>query len=494
MAQPEARAPAHLRRATSMAAALVATACGVGPAYRVPRAPVPLAAHYKEAGWKVARPADAIPRGAWWTMFAQPELDALEAQLAIANQTIVVAAESYLGARALIRVAEAQYFPTLSLAASAAHGRSPGVVGANPTTLTGGLSAGGGTTVGPFTSYILAGEASWAPDLFGRVRYTVRQRRYTAQASAADLENVRLQMQAALAQAYFQLRAQDALQELLDATVATNEEILALIRQRFDKGLENEATLVQAEQTLEASRAQATNAGILRAQYEHAIAVLIGVPVSDFALPRRALLAAPPQIPTGAPSQLLERRPDIAAAERRMAAANAAIGIGYTAYFPAITLTGVAGVASQAVRSLFDWQSRLWSAGGTLAQTVFDGGARAANIAVLTAQYDATVADYRQTVLVAFQQVEDTLAQTRILVDVVERQRNAVRLLEHGLDLERSRYAAGLDPYITLMTQQTAVLSARQLLVSFEVQRIVAAVQLVQALGGGWERQGLAHE
>ena len=469
--------------------------CLVGPRYEVPPAPVPHAAHYKEGTWKIATPADAIPRGAWWVMFCQPELDALQAQLNITNQTIVAAAENYLSARAQVRVAEAQYFPTLTFMPSLARGHSPGVVGANPTSLTGGLTTGGGAGfTGYFKSYVLAGEASWAPDLFGRVRYTVRQRRYTAQAAAADLESTRLAAQAALAETYFQLRGQDALVQLLGATVATNAEILELIRTRYNEGLENESTLVQAEQTLEASRVQATNAGILRAQYEHAIATLLGIPASDFSIARRALLATPPPIPVGTPSQLLERRPDIAAAERRMATANAAVGLGYTAYYPTITLTGALGVASQAVSKLFEWPSRLWSLGANAAQTIFDAGARGANIDSLIAQYNATVADYRQTVLVAFQQVEDLLAQTRILVDVIERQRATVVLAERALALERARYEAGLDPYIDLMTQQTTVLAARQLLVSYEVQRMIAAVQLVQALGGGWDRTALPEE
>jgi NodT family efflux transporter outer membrane factor (OMF) lipoprotein len=471
----------------------IASGCSIGPSYRVPPAPVPVAAHYKESGrWKVAAPADGIPRGNWWTMFRQPELDTLQARLDITNQSIVAATENYLAARALVRVAEAQYFPTVTATPAITAGRLPGVVGATPESLTSGsLSASGGSTSGPFRSYALTGEATWAPDLFGRVRYTVRQRRYTAQASAADLESTRLLAQAALAQTYFQLRGQDALQELLDLTVAANTEIFELIRKRYDDGLENESTLAQAEQTLEASRAQAVNAAVLRAQYEHAIATLIGVPATDFSLPRRGLLPAPPPIPTGLPSQLLERRPDIAGAERRMAAANAAVGLGYTAYYPTLTFNGVLGFASTGIAALFDWPSRLWSLGGSLAETIFDGGARKANIRALEAQYNAIVADYRQTVLAAFQQVEDTLAQTSILNDVIERQRAAVSLAERSLELERKRYTSGLDPYVDLLTQQNAVLAARQLLVSYDVQRIVAAVQLVQSLGGGWNRAEL---
>jgi NodT family efflux transporter outer membrane factor (OMF) lipoprotein len=463
----------------------LALSCAVGPPYLRPPAPVPSAMHYREA-WKLATPGDAIPRGAWWTMFRQPELDALQRQLAISNQTILAAAERYLAARAQVRVAEAQYLPTVSIVPSVARGRSPGVVGANPASPSATPSTGGAGTIGPYRSYILTGEATWAPDLFGRVRLAVRQRQSAADAAGADLESTRLAIQAMLVETYFQLRGQDALQAVLDATVAANAEIYALIRQRFDSGLENEATLVRAQQTLEDSRVQAIDAGILRAQYEHAIATLLGIPATSFALPRRAILSTPPAIPAGTPSSLLERRPDIAAAERRMAAANAAVGLGYTAFFPTLTLTGAAGVGSKVLRSLFEWPSRLWAVGASVAQTVFDGGARRANVEALSNQYNATVADYRQTVLVAFQQVEDLLAQTRILAQVIERQRAAVALAERGLALERQRYEVGLDPYIDLMTQQTAVLSARQLLVALEVQRMIASVQLVQALGGGW--------
>jgi NodT family efflux transporter outer membrane factor (OMF) lipoprotein len=473
--------------------ASVLAGCLVGPAYHVPPAPVPRAASYKEATWRVASPGDAIPRGAWWTMFRQPELDALQRRLNITNQTLVAATQNYLAARAQVRVAEAQYFPTVTADPSASHGRLPGVIGVSPNTVggAGGVAGGGGSARGPFTAYIVSGQASWAPDLFGRVRYTVRQRAYTAQALAADLESTRLLVQSELAQTYFQLRAQDALQQLLDQTVAADQEILEQIRLRFAKGLENESTLVQAEQTLEAAQVQATNAGVLRAEYEHAIATLIGVPATDFSLPRRALLASPPAIPIATPSQLLERRPDVAAAERRMAAANAAIGYAETAYFPDITLRGTAGFASSALHALFSWPSRLWSVGGDLAETLFDGGARRANVESMVRQYNAAVASYRETVLVAFQQVEDMLAAIRILADAIERQRRSVELAERALDLERQRYEAGLDPYITLMTQQTVVLGTRQLLVTLQVQQMVAAVALVQALGGGWDRTEL---
>ncbi len=496
---------------------VILAGCTVGPAYHRPRAPLPGSDAYKEGAWKVASPSDAIPRGKWWTMFHEPELDALEARLNITNQTIVQALENYLAACAQIRAARAQYFPTVTAAPSATLSRGSGafIRGASATatgatgTPTGtpgtpgtstGTSTGtpgtptttiAGTSGGRTTTYALPADVSWAPDLFGRVRSTVRQRQYTAQASAADLESARLLAQATLAQTYFELRGQDGLQALLDATVKADEQILALTRSRYELGIGAEVDVVQAQLTLQTARVQATNAAILRAQDEHAIATLLGVPASGFTLPRRTLHAEPPAIPAGAPSQLLERRPDIAAAERQMAAANAAIGIGYAAYYPVLTLFGDAGLMSSTLGTLLSWPSRVWSIGASLAETVFDGGLRRATIDQAVAAYNASVAGYRQTVLTAFQQVEDGLAQARVLAAEIEQQHTAVALAQQALAIERSRYETGIDPYLNLMTQQTLLLSAQQALVSLEVQQMAAAVQLIQALGGGWEVSAL---
>ncbi|MGN6105697.1 MAG: efflux transporter outer membrane subunit [Kofleriaceae bacterium] len=466
-------------RARALAlAAVAAWSCTPGPRYHVPPTLVPSARTYHElpGSWKLARPADAIPRGRWWTMFREPELDALQARLAIHNQSIAQAIHNYQAARAEIRAARAQYFPTLSVGPSASSSRS------------GAISDDFGVRT---TIYSLPADVSWAPDLFGRVRSTVRQRQYGAQQSAADLESTRLLAQAQLAELYFQIRGQDALQELLDATVASNVEVVELTRSRYRNGLENESAVVQAELTLQTARVQATNAALLRAQFEHAIATLLGVPATGFRMPRRALLASPPVIPTGAPSQLLERRPDIASAERAMARANAEIGAGYAAYYPVITLTGMAGFAASELASLLTWPARTWSFAATLAETVFDGGARRAAVDQAIATYHAAVASYRQTVLAAFQQVEDFLARVRVLEVEIAQQRTAVALAERAFELERQRYQAGLDPYIQLMLQQNALLAARQALVTLQVQHITAAVTLVQALGGGWDRSAL---
>ncbi|HEX3475101.1 MAG TPA: efflux transporter outer membrane subunit [Kofleriaceae bacterium] len=475
-----------------LCAAVLSAAC-VGPAYHVPRAPAPVAAAYKEGRgmWKLAAPLDAIPRGRWWEMFHDPELDALERRLNVENQTIAQAVENTLQARAQIRAARASYFPTVTADPSATWFRSSGVTGGGAATA---------ATIGSQTTSGLAGrhvvyaaplDASWAPDLFGRVRYAVHQRQYAAQASAADLESIRLAVQTTLAQTYFQLEAQDTLEDELAATVRADQQIAELTRLQFTAGLATEIAVVQAELTLRTARVQATNAGLLRAQLEHAIATLVGAPATDFTLPRRALRAKPPRIPTGAPSQLLERRPDIAAAERQMASANAVIGLGYTAYYPLITLTGTAGFESSALHALFDWPSRIWALGATLSETVFDGGLRRANIDQAVAAYHASVASYRQTVLAAFQQVEDNLAALRVLAEELVDQRAVVELAQKALELEQARYEKGLDPYIDLALQQTAVLAAQQALVSLESSQMVSAVALVEALGGGWDRSEL---
>ncbi len=387
------------------------------------------------------------------------------------------------------------YFPTVSLAPSATYSRGAGVfTGPNTgtTVVTPGTTTTGTTTVATggggarVQFYSLPGEASWAPDLFGRVRNTVRQRQYNAQVQAANVENTRLLQQALLVQTLFELRGQDALATVLNDTVAANAEIVRLTEASYKLGISSEAEVLQARLTLQTARVQATNVGIARAQLEHAIATLVGEPASSFSLPHRELVANPPVIPIGTPSQLLERRPDIAAAERAMAAANATIGIGYAAYFPLLTLTANLGVASRSIETLLSWPSRVWALGANISQLVFDGGQRRAVIDEAIATYDAAIAAYRQTVLTAFQQVEDQLAQLRVLAIAIEQQKEAVQIAERSFEVERARYQTGLDPYVTLMTQQTALLEARQTLITLQVQQMTAAVLLIQSLGGGW--------
>jgi NodT family efflux transporter outer membrane factor (OMF) lipoprotein len=462
--------------------------CVVGPRYHKPSAPTPAAPNYKESpvnfqdaeGWKVASPQDAMLRGNWWEIFQQPELNELEAQLNINNQNIKVYFENYLAARALIREARAQYYPTVSVGAGVTRSRVSGSTS----------TAGTGTTAnsgGDITEFSTPVDISWAPDLFGRVRNTVREYQAAAQVSAADLENERLLEQATLAETFFEIRGQDELQRLLNATVAADEELVKLAQARYETGTDTEVSVQQAIQTLESTRASATNVGIARAQYEHAIAMLLGKTATDFSVPVRPLLVQPPAIPTGTPSKLLERRPDIAAAERQMAAANAVIGIGYAAFYPSLTLSASGGFASSAISKLFNASSRVWSIGPSVSETVFDAGLRRATIEQYTATYNADVATYRQTVLTAFQQVEDYLAQTRLLWTEIQQADAAVKAAQQAYDLEKARYETGIDPYLNLLTTQTALFDTQQTLTNLHIQEMNGAVLLVEALGGGWD-------
>jgi NodT family efflux transporter outer membrane factor (OMF) lipoprotein len=476
----------------ALAAALLCVGlagCVVGPKYHAPSAPTPAAPAYKESpanfpdaeGWKVAAPQDAMLRGNWWEIFNQPELNDLEQQLNINNQTIKVFFENYLAARALIREAHAQYYPTATVGAGFTRSRSSANVGS-------GSGSGSGQQLSEFTTPV---DISWAPDLFGRVRNTVRSARAAAQVSAADLENERLLEQATLAQTFFEIRGQDQLQKVLNETVQADEELLKQAEARYDAGTDNQVAVEQARQTLESARAAATGAGIARAQFEHAIATLLGKSAPDFTMPVRPLTAAPPAIPAATPSQLLERRPDIAAAERQMAQANAVIGIGYAAYYPSVTLSATGGFASSAISKLFNASSRVWSIGGSASQTVFDAGLRRATIDQYIATYNADVANYRQTVLTAFQQVEDYLAQTRLLSQEIQQEQAATAAAERAYELEKARYETGMDPYLNLLTTQTALLETRQTLVGLQVQQMGSAVLLVEALGGGWDASQL---
>ena len=452
----------ELRRLRSVAGGKIGAAmlillslsgCTVGPRYHKPSATVPAAPNYKESpvnfqdaeGWKVASPQDAMLHGNWWEVFNQPELNELESQLNINNQNIKVYFENYLAARAQIREARAQYYPTVTVGASAQRSHTAGVA-------SGGVGA---TSGGTFSEFQLPLDVSWAPDLFGRVRNTVKEFQANAQVSAADLENERLLEQATLAETYFEIRGQDALQALLNATVKADEELLGLAKTRYEVGTDTEVSVQQALQTLESTRASATNVGVARAQYEHAIATLLGKSATDFNMPVKALTAQPPAVPTGTPSQLLERRPDIAAAERQMASANAVIGIGYAAYYPTLTLSASGGFSSSAISKLVNAASRVWSIGPSVSETVFDAGLRRATIEQYTATYNADVASYRQTVLTAFQQVEDYLAETRLLWTEIQQEQSAVTAAQKAYDLEKARYETGLDPYLNLLTTQT---------------------------------------
>jgi NodT family efflux transporter outer membrane factor (OMF) lipoprotein len=478
---------------------LIASGCVVGPKYHAP-APPATAAVYKESptqfpdseGWTVAQPADAKLRGKWWEIFNDAELNSLEDQLDINNQNIKQYFENFMAARAVVREARSQYFPTLSVAPSVTHSQASANVGANA-----GSTSGTGTTATTSTSqlqgtlYTLPLEASWEPDLWGKVRNTVRQAHYAAQVSAADLENERLIEQASLAEYFFEIRGQDELQKIFDDTVAADQKAYDLTRALYEAGIDDQISVVEAETTLQSAQAGASNVGIARSQYEHAIAVLIGKAASNFSIPVRPMTAAPPPIPVGVPSELLERRPDVAAAERTMAEANAAIGIAYAAYYPNLTLTGAAGFESSAFGHWLSWPSRFWSIGASIPETIFDAGLRRATVQQNVATYNADLASYRQTVLSAFQQVEDSLAEVRILSKEIQQEQQAVSSAEVFLKLEQARYDTGVDPYVDVLIAQTTVLGDQQTLNGLQVLQMTSAVALVEALGGGWDRSQL---
>jgi NodT family efflux transporter outer membrane factor (OMF) lipoprotein len=470
------------------------SACTVGPKYHPPSTQAPPV--YKESptqfketgGWTVADPQDAMLRGKWWEIFKEPELNALEEKLSINNQNIKQFFENFMEARALIREARAQYYPTVAFAPTWNRSYSPpSLAGAASSGSNGVVTAGGHAA----TFMSLPVDVSWAPDLWGRVRNLVRENQYAAQMSAADLENERLTEQASLSEYYFEIRGQDELQRILNDTVDADKKAFELARARYETGVDTMISLVQAQNTLESVHAMAINIGLARAEFEHAIAVLIGAPPSEFSIPVKPVTTAPPRIPVGMPSQLLQRRPDIAAAERAMAAANAQIGIAYAAYYPTLTLSAAGGLESSAFETLLQWSSRFWAIGGTLSETVFDAGLRRATINQYIAAYNAALAGYRQTVLTAFQQVEDSLAGVRILSQQVVELKRAVDSAATALKLEMGRYETGIDPYVDVVIAQTTLLSNQETLAMTQVSEMTAAVQLIMALGGGWDQSQL---
>jgi NodT family efflux transporter outer membrane factor (OMF) lipoprotein len=437
-----------------------------------------------EAGeWTVAQPQDAILRGKWWEIYNEPDLNSLEDELNIDNQNIRQAFENFMEARAMVREARSQYFPTVGVGGSYTRSRASSNVGASQNT-----NASGGRQSQIFS---LPADVSWEPDLWGKVRNTVRASQYAAQLSAADLENERLTEQASLAEYFFEIRGQDALQKLLNETVVADKKALDAQQAAYDTGVGDQISVVEAQTTLASAQSTAINLGIARAQFEHAIALLIGKPASTFSIPVTPKTSAPPPIPVGLPSQLLERRPDIAAAERNMAAANAQIGAARAAYYPALTISGTGGVESSAIKHLLDWPSRFWSVGPSISETVYDGGLRRATVNQYIATYNANIAAYRQSVLTAFQQVEDSLAEVRILSQQILRQQEAVDSSRMFLKLESTRYETGIDPYIDVVTAQTTLLNNQQSLTNLQVQEMTDSVQLIEALGGGWDRSQL---
>jgi len=489
-----------LRRKTLPGAtitALLLAGCTVGPKYHTPTATVqPPPDSYKESptqfpesgDWKVAQPQDAMLHGKWWEIYNDPELNALEEQLNVNNQNIKQAFENFMEARTLVAQARSQLFPTVATTPSYQRSRSSANIGSVASSSG---SGGGGSTPTPKLQsqiFSLPVAASWEPDLWGKVRNTIHEAQYNAQLSAAELENEKLTEQASLAVFFFELRGEDALQKIFDETIEADKKSVELTRARYETGVDDQISLVQAQNALESAESAGTDLGIARAQFEHAIAVLVGTTPSGFSIPVKPLNAAPPPIPIGVPSQLLERRPDIAASERSMAAANAQIGIAVAAYYPNLTLSAQGGFESSAFEKLLAWPSRFWSVGPALSETIFDAGLRRATVQQFLALYNGDVASYRQTVLTAFQQVEDYLAAVRILSKQIQQQIEAEQSAERYLELARARYYTGVDTYLNVLVAQTTLLSDQQTLASLRTQAMTASVQLIEALGGGWDR------
>jgi NodT family efflux transporter outer membrane factor (OMF) lipoprotein len=493
---------AHKRRALTLCLTIAiggTLGCTLGPKYHRPTTPAPAAPNYKEStvnfqdapGWKVASPQEAMLRGKWWEIFNDPELNALEEQVNINNQNIKEFFENLMVARAEIREARAQYWPTITTNPSFQRSRASANL---KNTFNSTAAAGGTTTPGEATTtgqettiWSLPVDISWVPDLWGKIRNEVRAAQYAAQVSAADLENERLTEQASLAEYYFEIRGQDAVQKILDETVEADKKALEVTQAAYDAGVDDYISVVEAQTTLESAQSQAINVKVARAQYEHAIAVLVGKVATDFSIPVRPELTSPPPVPVGVPSELLQRRPDVAAAERTLAQANATIGIGYGAFFPSLTLSASGGFESSQFTKWFDWPSRFWSIGPSISQTIFNGGLYRAQLDQYTATYNADLAAYRQTALTAFQQVEDYLAAVRLYSQQVEREQAAVNHAEEFLKLEMGRYETGIDPYVNVVTAQTTLLADQQTLATIQVEQMTSAVSLIEALGGGWD-------
>ncbi|HEX4783549.1 MAG TPA: efflux transporter outer membrane subunit [Candidatus Sulfotelmatobacter sp.] len=467
-------------RALMAVAALQLTGCVVGPKYHAPVVQAPPA--YKEAGdWKPAQPNDQNLGGSWWTMFQDPQLNVLEDEVNVSNQNLKAAEAQFRQARATLRYYRADYYPTVTYGPSATRER---ISSRRPpaTSIFDGIT---------YNDFVLPFSVSYQADVWGRVRKNVESYREQAQASAADLATVNLSMHADLAVDYFQARSLDAEEQLLNSTVQQYQQALELNENRFAGGIASEVEVEQAKTQLETTRAQAIDVGVLRAQYEHAVAILIGKPPAEFSLPPLPLTAPPPHVPLSVPSELLERRPDIAAAERLVASANAQIGVAKSAYYPVISLGATGGFESSAITTLLNGPSGLWSVGLSAVGTVFDVGRRHALNDQARAAYDYQVGVYRENVLTGFQQVEDNLAAVRILENEAKVQNEAVGAAQRSLDLSVTRYKGGVTSYLEVITAQSAALTDEVTAVNILGRRMANTVLLIQALGGGWDRSSL---
>ena len=463
-----------------LAGVLQFAGCAVGPKYKTPIAPAPPA--YKEIGnWKTAQPSDQNLGGNWWEIFQDPQLNALEQQVNVSNQNLKAAVAQYQLSRAALRYVRADYYPTLTAAPTADRARTSNHRPPQ-NSIFNGLT---------FNDFVLPIDLSYQVNVWGRVSKNVESFREQSQASAADLAVVNLSLHGLLAVDYFAARSLDAEEKLLQDTVAQYQQAFQLNEDRYQGGLASEVEVEQARTILETTRAQMVDVGVARSQFEHAVAVLIGKPPAEFTLAPLPLTTPPPPIPVGIPSELLERRPDIAGAERRVASANAQVGLARTAYYPSLNIFGTGGFESGSITTLLQGPSAFWSAGASSLMTVFDVGRRRALTDEAKASYDSTVASYRETVLVAFQQVEDNLAALRILEQEAGVQAVAVQAAQRSLELSNTRYEGGVTSYLEVITAQNAALTDEVTAVNILGRRLANAVLLIQALGGGWDRSSL---
>jgi NodT family efflux transporter outer membrane factor (OMF) lipoprotein len=467
------------------------SACAVGPNYHRPDVATPPA--FKEAqGWAPAQPSDAADRADWWTVFGDPVLDDLEARVSVSNQTLKADEAAYRQAHALVAQDRAALFPTLSANASAT--RTKSASGGSTTTTAAGAAGSYSSGAGTYTTYEPSVGASWAPDIWGSVRRTIENAKGAAQASAATLANARLSAQTELAVDYITLRQLDEEKRILDATTAAYQRTVAITENKYKVGVAAQSDVLSAKTQLESAQAQDTDLAQQRARQEHAIAILAGEPPSTLTLAPAPWTLKLPALPAAAPSTLLQRRPDIASAERSAAAANALIGVQVAAYFPTLSLTGQAGYQSSELGNLFSASTSVWSLGASAAETVFDAGARAAKVRGARAAYDQAVANYRQTVLTAFGQVEDNLAAQRVYAVEEAQLKAAADTAAANEGVTRNEYAAGTVDFTTVVTAQAAALSARNALLAVQADRLTTAVDLIEALGGGWTTKAMGRD
>jgi len=461
--------------------AVLSACAAIGPNYVRP-APLPpqtkttMPLSYEEAdGWRLAQPKDNVLRGNWWEIFVNPELNALEEQVAVANQNVSQAEANYRQAQALVRASRSGYYPSVTGGVSATRARRSSEVGG----------------LGTYNDFLLPIDFSWEIDLWGRVRRTVEASQAGAQASQADLASALLSAQSLLAQDYFQLRTVDAQKKILEDTIEGYQKTLDLTKNRYTGGVASKADVLQAETQLKSTQAQSIDLGVQRAQLSHAMALLVGKPPSAFSIPFAPLVATPPAIPIGVPSDLLERRPDIASAERNVAAANARIGIAEAAFYPNITLSASAGLEAASLAKWLTWPARFWSVGPAVSEVLFDGGLRRAQTEQARAAYDAQVASYRQTVLTGFQEVEDSLAALRVLEEEAQVQQEALAAARQTVDVVTNQYKSGIVSYLNVIVVQVIALSNEQAALNILGRRMAATVTLVKALGGGWDPSAL---